>query len=368
MGKATKEALGPKINKGLIITKYGHSMGEIEGFQIIEAGHPIPDINSLKGSTIALDMVKKLTDKDQIIFLISGGGSSLFELPMPGINLEDIIDITNQLIRCGADIIEINTIRKRLSQLKGGKFAEYCKNTNIYSIVLSDVVGDRLDSIASGPAYPDITSSSEAIYILEKYNLKTNKNIIEAIKIETPKKIGNVETKVIGSVTNLCNAALRNSEKLGYRSILLTTTLDCEAKEAGKFLASIARESEYKNNNLKKRIPRAWIVGGETVVNLLGDGKGGRNQEVALSAAINIEDLKNVIIFSLGSDGTDGPTDAAGGMVDGETVFRIKSKKGDPNKFLNNNDSYHALKLSEDLIMTGPTGTNLNDLIMILCR
>ena len=365
MANAAKESLGSKIVKGLVVTKYEHSRGPIEGFEIIEAGHPIPDENSVIGAARALEMVKGLSSGDEVIFLISGGGSSIFEKPAHGITLEDIMDITNQLLSSGADIVEINTIRKHLSDVKGGRFAEQCLPAKVFSIVLSDVIGDRLDSIASGPAYPDSSTSVEALEIINKYKLKVKPNVIDTIKIETPKEITNTTTVITGSVTALCEAALKNAEILGYEVNLLTTTLDCEAKEAGKFLAAIAREA---NRNPKQKKPCAWIAGGETVVKIIGSGKGGRNQELALAAAIGIDGWKNTVIFSVGSDGTDGPTDAAGGMVDGETVRRIKSKNASPYQLLENNDSYHALSLSGDLIKTGSTGTNVNDLMMILCK
>lgn len=365
MANAAKESLGSKIVKGLVVTKYEHSRGPIEGFEIIEAGHPIPDENSVIGAARALEMVKGLSSGDEVIFLISGGGSSIFEKPAHGITLEDIMDITNQLLSSGADIVEINTIRKHLSDVKGGRFAEQCLPAKVFSIVLSDVIGDRLDSIASGPAYPDSSTSAEALEIIDKYKLKVKPNVIDTIKIETPKEITNTTTVITGSVTALCEAALKNAEILGYEVNLLTTTLDCEAKEAGKFLAAIAREA---NRNPKQKKPCAWIAGGETVVKIIGSGKGGRNQELALAAAIGIDGWKNTVIFSVGSDGTDGPTDAAGGMVDGETVRRIKSKNASPYQLLENNDSYHALSLSGDLIKTGSTGTNVNDLMMILCK
>ncbi|NLK72435.1 MAG: glycerate kinase [Clostridiales bacterium] len=365
MANAAKESLGSKIVKGLVVTKYEHSRGPIEGFEIIEAGHPIPDENSVIGAARALEMVKGLSSGDEVIFLISGGGSSIFEKPAHGITLEDIMDITNQLLSSGADIVEINTIRKHLSDVKGGRFAEQCLPAKVFSIVLSDVIGDRLDSIASGPAYPDSSTSVEALEIINKYKLKVKPNVIDTIKIETPKEITNTTTVITGSVTALCEAALKNAEILGYEVNLLTTTLDCEAKEAGKFLAAIAREA---NRNPKQKKPCAWIAGGETVVKIIGSGKGGRNQELALAAAIGIDGWKNTVIFSVGSDGTDGPTDAAGGMVDGETVRRIKSKNASPYQLLENNDSYHALSLSGDLIKTGSTGTNVNDLMMILFK
>ncbi|MDG5786170.1 glycerate kinase [Evansella sp. AB-P1] len=369
MANATKNSLGDQISKGVVITKYKHSQGEIEGFQIMEAGHPVPDSNAIEGANEALKLVEGLTKDDHVIFLISGGGSALFEKPMEGVELEDIMDITNQLLACGADIVEINTIRKRLSAVKGGKFASLCSHTNIFSIVLSDVIGDRLDSIASGPAHFDSSTSEEALAIIKKYNLDIEDKIKEVLKIETPKKIDNCETVITGSVTALCEAAGKSAEKLGYHSVVLTSTLECEAKEAGKFMAAIAKEiKETSKGRGSFQPPCAIIAGGETVVRIIGNGKGGRNQELALAAAIEIEGLEDTVLFSLGSDGTDGPTDAAGGIVDGKTVERLKAENILPEVYLDNNDSYHALKVSEDLIMTGSTGTNVNDVVVLLCK
>ncbi len=366
MANATKEKLNEKISKGIVVTKYDHSKGPIEGFEIIEAGHPIPDENSVLGATKALELVRSLRDGDNVIFLVSGGGSAIFEKPMDGIDLEDIIDITNQLLGSGADIVEINTVRKHLSDVKGGRFALHCKNANIFTIVLSDVLGDRLDSIASGPAYPDDSTSSQALEVVDKYNLQVSDKIINTLKIETPKEINNCETVITGSVIELCNAASKVVESLGYKSLILTSTLDCEAKEAGKFLAAIGRE--IKNGKSSLEAPIALIAGGETVVRIKGNGKGGRNQELCLSAAIGIEGLEDIVILSVGSDGTDGPTDAAGGIVDGKTANKIRESKMKPEVYLDNNDSYNALKISGDLVITGSTGTNVNDLMVLLCK
>lgn len=366
MANATKSVLGDKISRGLVVTKYEHSRGVIEGFEIIEAGHPLPDENSVKGASKALDLVSNLTEVDHVILLISGGGSALFEKPMQGVTLEDLMDITNQLLSCGAGIVEINTIRKHLSAVKGGRFALECGKANIYSIVLSDVIGDRLDSIASGPAYPDSSTSEEALRIADKYKLQISDDLREALSIETPKIVNNCETIITGSVSALCEAAAETAEKLGYTPMLISTTLDCEAKEAGRFLAAMAREIKQGKSNFKP--PCAIIVGGETVVRIVGDGKGGRNQELALSAAMGIEGLEDIILFSVGSDGTDGPTDAAGGMVDGATVNRMRASNILPEVYLDNNDSYNALMASGDLVITGSTGTNVNDLIVLLCK
>lgn len=365
MAYAAREKLGDKVKRGIIVTKYDHSKGPIKGFEIIEAGHPVPDENSVIGATKVLEMVNNLNESDDVLFLVSGGGSALFEKPMEGIELEDIMDVTNQLLSSGADIVEINTIRKHLSDVKGGRFALHCK-ANIFSIVLSDVLGDRLDSIASGPAYPDNSTSSQALEIIEKYNLQVSEQVLKVLKIETPKEINNCETVITGSVSELCSAASRIAESLGYRPLLLTSTLDCEAKEAGRFMSSIGREIKSGKSCLET--PIAVIVGGETIVRIRGKGKGGRNQELCLSAAIGIEGLNDTVIFSVGSDGTDGPTDAAGGIVDGETAIKIRDTNIQPEVYLDNNDSYNALKASEDLVITGSTGTNVNDLTILLCR
>jgi len=366
MANATKIYLGDIVSKGIVITKYEHSRGPIEGFEIIEAGHPIPDENSIRGATSAIELVDDLTENDHVVFLISGGGSALFEKPMKGVKLEDIMDITNQLLNCGAGIVEINTIRKHLSAVKGGRFAEKCGKANIYSIVLSDVIGDRLDSIASGPVYPDSSTSEEALVIIDKYKLQVSDDLINVLTIETPKKVDNCETIITGSVSAICEAAASISEKLGYNPMLITSTLECEAKDAGRFLASMAREIKHGKSSIKT--PCAIIVGGETVVRIVGDGKGGRNQELALAGAMGIEGLEEVIIISLGSDGTDGPTEAAGGIVDGGTTDRMRNNNILPEVYLDNNDSYYALKASGDLIITGSTGTNVNDLMVLLCK
>lgn len=369
MAKAAKDTLGTKVKKGIVVTKYNHSQGSIDTLEIVEAGHPVPDENSVRGATRALEIVSDLTDNEEVLLLISGGGSSLFEKPMEGLSLKDIIDLTSQLLSCGADIVEMNTIRKHLSAVKGGRFAKQCNKASLYAIVLSDVIGDRLDSIASGPAYPDSSTSEEAFGIIKKYHLYINDNIKMIMSKETPKSVENCETIIMGSVSALCEAAAVSAENLGYKSVILTSSLECEAKEIGKFLAATAKETKRESTSLYKlETPCAVILGGETVVKIIGDGKGGRNQEIALSAALGIEGLEDVVIFSLGSDGTDGPTDAAGGIVDGQTTERICKAGRIPQVDLDNNDSYHSLKASDDLIMTGATGTNVNDVMVIISR
>lgn len=366
MAKAARESLKDRISEGIVITKYRHSMGDIEGFEIFESGHPIPDKNTIKATKRALDIVEDLREKDLLLFLVSGGGSSLFELPAENVELKDLINITDQLLKSGATILEINAVRKHLSRVKGGRFAEIVKPTKIFSLVLSDVLSNRLDTIASGPAYPDSTTSQDALRIIQKYDIKLPPRVLNTLKKETPKSLENVETRTIGSILIACEAAMKAAEKLGYSSMILTTTLDCEAREAGAFLSAIGREIVSRGRPVKR--PCAVILGGETVVQVKGKGLGGRNQELALSAARGIEGLDNVIIASAATDGTDGPTDAAGGIVDGETMVRLREKGINVEEMLSSNDSYHALESVGDLLNTGPTGTNVNDLIILLCK
>lgn len=370
MAEASYSVLGEKIKQGLIVTKYGHSQGTLPKFEIIEAGHPIPDENSVLGAERALEMVSVTDSKvDLILFLVSGGGSALFELPQLGLDLSDIMEITDQLLSRGANITEMNTVRKHLSRVKGGRFAEACGQTELLVIVLSDVIGDPLDVIASGPAFPDPSTSAEAFEVLDKFGIVYSAKVKAAIEKETPKSLGFCESIITGSVSTLCDAAAAACEALGYAPIILSTEMTGEASELGRTLASFAREILMgKSGRYKLRPPCALVAGGETIVHLRGKGKGGRNQETALSAAFGIEDLDRVVIFSVGSDGTDGPTDAAGGMVDGYTLARIRSAGFNPGQLLAENDSYHALQVSGDLIVTGPTGTNVNDLIVVLIK
>lgn len=363
MAKAASDILGSQIS-GAVITKYSHSMGDIPGLEIFEAGHPVLDENTLTGTRELLKHVKNLTPDDTVLFLVSGGGSALFELPAEGVTLSDMKDVTSQLLACGADIVEMNTIRKHLSGVKGGRFAKLCAPARVFMVVLSDVLGDRLDSIASGPAWPDESTSEEALSIVKKYDLHIKPELLKILVQETPKSLDNVTAVITGSVTALCEAACNIAKSKGYEPLLLTTTMTCEAKEAGAFMASIAREVKFSGRPVKA--PCAIIAGGETIVHLTGKGMGGRNQEFALSAAQGISGLDNVIIASLGSDGTDGPTDSAGGIVDGQTESKLKGANISISETLKNNDAYNALKAADALLMTGPTGTNVNDLAIAL--
>ncbi len=360
MARAARECLGDIFEDGIIITKYGHVTGEISGIRCFEAGHPVPDENSFRATREVLTLVSDLKEEDTVLFLLSGGGSALFEEPL--VSGEELRDITNQLLASGADIVEMNTVRKRLSAVKGGRFASACAPAHVLSVILSDVLGDPPDMIASGPAALDRSTSAQALAVAEKYSLRLSPRARSLLNRDTPRELPNSEICVVGSVRALCAAAADACAALGYEPEILTDGLCCEAREAGRSLSAVARKHAGDGRNL------AFIAGGETVVRLTGTGRGGRNQELALSAAPGIADLDNVLIFSVGSDGTDGPTDAAGGMVDGQTASRLAQQGVDIERVLADNDSYHALERAGGLIITGPTGTNVNDVAVLLIR
>ena len=357
MAHAAVEALG-RVDGGVVVTKYDHVKGEIPGVKCYEAGHPVPDEVSFAATEWALELVHGVTEKDTVLVLPSGGGSALFEKPLiPGAELQGI---TNQLLASGADIVEMNTIRKRLSAVKGGRFAQACAPAKVFSIVLSDILGDPLDMIASGPAVPDSSTCAQALAIAEKYHLNLSEQAKALLAQETPKVLDNVTTQITGSVRELCTAAAAACRERGYEPILLTDRLCCEAQEAGSFLGSIVRTHAGRGKKL------AYIAGGETVVHLTGNGLGGRNQELALAAAPALAGLEHCCVFSVGSDGTDGPTDAAGGYVDGQTDAALRTAGWDVFAALQNNDAYHAMQAIGGLIITGPTGTNVNDVSVAL--
>lgn len=353
MAKAAYNCLGDRITDGIVITKYHHVKEPIPHIQCFEAGHPVPDENTFLATRKALKLTENLTDTDTVLFLLSGGGSALFEAPLvPG---DELQNITRQLLACGADITEINTIRKRLSKVKGGRFALHCRPARVFGVALSDVLGDAPDKIASGPVSPDQSTSRQAVAIAEKYNLQLTDVARKLLTQETPKEITNVQLEITGSVRQLCNGAMEACRALGYKPVLLTDVLTCQAKEAGAFLASILQTHAESKESL------AFLAGGETVVKLTGKGLGGRNQELALAAADGIAQIPGAAVFSIGSDGTDGPTDAAGGYVDGETAEALRNLGISVHSVLQENDAYHALEKVDGLIFTGPTGTNVND-------
>lgn len=366
MAKAAAENIPHPIDRGFVLTKYDHTKGEIPGFKILEAGHPLPDENTIRSTREILSAVSDLTEKDTVFFLVSGGGSALFESPAGKLTLADFLDITEQLLQCGADISEINTVRKHLSAVKGGRFAAICAPAKVYCIALSDILGDRADDIASGPACADRSTCADAWRVVERYGLRLTEEMRAQLSVETPKAAENAVVEITGSVTQLCRDAAEAAKALGYAPLILTNMLDCEAKEAGKFLASIAKT--IQKDALPLRPPCAILCGGETVVRITGKGKGGRNQELALAAAESIGGMEKVVIAAIGSDGTDGPTDAAGGIVDGRTKAILAEKGISIPEILAENDSNRALAAADALIHTGATGTNVNDLYLLLCE
>ena len=366
MAKAAWEILGDTITKGIVLTKYDHGQGIIPKFTILEAGHPVMDENTISSTEKILAAVKGLSPEDTVVVLLSGGGSALFEKPAGVLTLSDLQNVTKQLLGCGADIIEINTVRKHLSAVKGGRFAKLCTPAKVYTIALSDILGDQPDAIASGPTCADTSTVSEAFKIIEKYHLSLSPALLEQLKQETPKELSGVEMCITGSVSQLCHFAAKEAKALGYTPFVLTSLLDCEAREAGRFLGSVA-QTLAQGNGLSAS-PCAIICGGETVVHLRGTGKGGRNQEVALAAAPYLEGNTHVVLAAVGSDGTDGPTDAAGGIVDGTTMEKLRRHHISVSQSLEENDAYHALQKADALLMTGATGTNVNDLYFLLYR
>lgn len=358
MANAACEALGARVDGGVVVTKYGHSQGPIGDLTICEAGHPVLDENSFAGTQKAVEAVRGLRAEDTVLLLLSGGGSALFELS--DLPLAELQDISRQLLACGAEIGEINCVRKHLSRVKGGRFAALCAPTHVECVMLSDVLGDEASAIASGPACPDPTTSADALAVAEKYGLTLSAQAHELLREETPKQTPNCAYRMCGSVRQLCGAAARACEALGYESVVLTDRLDCTARDAGSFLGSIAKTHAADGKK------RAFLAGGETVVKLTGGGLGGRNQELALAAARCIAGTPGVAVFSVGSDGTDGPTDAAGGIVDGTTQERLAERGMRIDAVLRENDAYHALQAVDGLIFTGPTGTNVNDLAVAL--
>ena len=353
MAAAASDLLGNRLARGIVVTKYGHVEHPLPRIVCHEAGHPVPDENSFRATAAALDFVKGLSPHDMVVFLLSGGGSALFAAPL--VSGDELADVTRQLLACGADIVEMNTIRKRLSRVKGGRFAAACAPARIFQVVLSDILGDPLDMIASGPAATDTSTCAQAQAVVTKYNLKLSPDVLACLAKETPRAVANVETVVAGSVRELCAAAASACAASGFAPEVLDTAVADEARVAGRRLAEIVRAHAADG------VRRAFIMGGETVVKLTGHGKGGRNQEFALAAAPILDGLQNVALISVGSDGTDGPTDAAGGCVDGETAIHLRAHGLSVERALAENDAYPTLAAVDGLVITGPTGTNVND-------
>jgi len=382
MGKASArmaatldDLLGERISGGFVVTADGYRV-PTRRVEVVEASHPVPDARGRAAAERIVALVEEANEEDLVIVLISGGGSALLPLPASGITLSDLAAINELLLRSGAKIQEINTVRKHLSQVKGGQLARHAFPAQVLTLVLSDVPGDPLNAIASGPTVGDPTTFDQAKRILRQYRLweeipgSVRKRIEAGVRgeiEETPKPgddvLQRVTTTIIGSGSDALDAAREEGDRLGYHTLFLTTTLEGEAREVGKILAAVAREEASSGRPVP--LPALILAAGETTVRVKGSGKGGRNQELALSAARGIEGLSGVVIASLGTDGRDGPTDAAGGMVDGRTIGRMRERGIDPGEYLEQNNSYKALEEAGDLIVTGPTGTNVADLCFV---
>ena len=360
MANSAYDILGERINCGVVITKYDHSKGKIGNLEIYEASHPVVDKAGIDATKRALEITENLSKDDTVLFLISGGGSALFEdVFCP---LEKMQGLTQALLKSGASINEMNAIRKHISNVKGGKFANHIYPASVYAVALSDVIGDDLSTIASGPACVDTTTVSECLEILDKYKIELDGEMLSLIKRETPKEIKNAHHIISGSVRELCEYAKDKAIELGYHAVVKDSEVQSDCDDMANLFTMLA------NTDKNAKAPIAYIYGGEITLQVKGNGKGGRNQELALRVAREIDGLSNVAIFCVGSDGTDGPTDAAGGFADGYSWRRIYENGGDPVSLLSNNDSYNALKLCDGLIHTGPTGTNVNDMYIMLIR
>jgi len=376
MAAALEDILGERITKGIINVKYKH-VAHLDRIKLIEAGHPIPDENGQNGASAILDLAHSAKKNDLVLCLISGGGSALLPLPYKGLTLKDKQETIKELLACGASIHEINAIRKHTSMIKGGRLALAAHPATLVSLILSDVVGDDLDVISSGLTVADSTTYKDCIKIFEKYNIikKLPENIINHIKTgisgklpESPKTGDPVFEKtynlVIGSNMEAMLAAKLHAEVLGYKTIVLSSMIEGETREVAKVHGAIAKEIIKTGNPLPP--PACILSGGETTVTLKGKGLGGRNQEFSLAAAIDIAGADSIVVLSGGTDGTDGPTDAAGAIADNNTFKRAKDMGIDPYNFLENNDSYHFFKKLDDLLITGPTNTNVMDLRILL--
>jgi hydroxypyruvate reductase len=372
MAQAVEDILGQRVTAGLVNVKYGYG-AETEIIGLNEAGHPIPDAAGMAGTKQMAELARQATDEDLVICLISGGGSALMTLPAEGIILADVKSLTDALLRCGATINEINAVRKHLSQTKGGNLARLAYPAEIVSLILSDVVGSPLDVIASGPTVPDTTTFAHAYGVIEEYGLleELPRPIVERLRLgkegliaETPKEGDESFTRthnlIIASNEVAAEAATTKAEELGFHSLLLSTFVEGEAREVAKVFAAVAKEILHSGRPVPR--PACVVAGGETTVTVRGDGLGGRNQEMALSAALEIAGLGDVMIIPLATDGTDGPTDAAGAIADDSTLRRAQDAGLSATQYLADNDSYHFFRKLGDLLTTGPTNTNVNDL------
>jgi hydroxypyruvate reductase len=376
MAKALEDLLGDRIANGVIVVKEGHGLA-LKRVKICEGGHPVPDEGGVQGTEEILTVAKDAAERDLVICLISGGGSALLIAPPQGISLEDKQAATKLLLACGANIHELNTIRKHLSRSKGGRLAQAVHPATVISLILSDVVGDDLDVIGSGPTVPDSSTFQESEQILKNYGVwddlaaSIRDHIQKGLNgeiTETP-KTGDAAFQrcsqiLVGTNLQAMVAAAQEAERQGYHPLILSTKVEGEAREVARAHAAIAKEVLSSANPISP--PACVLFGGETTVTLQGDGKGGRNQEYALAAALALDGHDHIVMLSGGTDGTDGPTDAAGAIADGNTVARAHGKGLDPGEFMKRNDSYHFFKQLDDLVMTGPTRTNVMDIYLFL--
>ena len=376
MARALEDLLGDRIADGVVVVKEGHGL-PLSHVRIHEASHPVPDERGIQGAEEILSLVKDAGERDLVLCLISGGGSALLVAPAEGVSLEDKQEVTRLLLSCGADIHEINTIRKHLSRAKGGGLARFAFPATVVSLILSDVIGDDLNVIASGPAVPDTSTFDDTRQVLEKYNIQdevpasVRKRIDQGLQgnIEDTPKAGDAVfqrcySELVGTNIQALKAAGTKAEELGYQTLILSSTVEGEAREVAKVLTAIAREVQRSANPLST--PACILCGGETTVTIQGEGKGGRNQELALAAALVIDGMQNVVVLAGGTDGNDGPTDAAGAMADGSTLARSRAQGLDPLDYLRRNDSYNFFQPLDDLVITGPTRTNVMDVYMVL--
>lgn len=376
MGRTVETLLGERITAGLINVKYGHAL-PLETIRLNEAGHPVPDEAGLEGARDILSLLETAGEKDLVLCLLSGGGSALLPVPAPGLSLADKQEMTRLLLESGANIQEINALRKHASGIKGGLLARAVYPSSLITLILSDVIGDDLDSIASGPTVPDTTTFKDCREVIERYGLagRMPPGVLDLLEQgargelpETPKAgdpaFADTQNLIVAGNFQALQAARERAEELGYHTLLLSSTIDGETRDVARVHAALAREIRRSGNPIAP--PACLLSGGETTVTIRGKGLGGRNQEFVLAAAVALVDIEGVVVLSAGTDGTDGPTDAAGAMADGRTVRRAGEKGLDALKFLQDNDSYRFFQPLEDLLITGPTLTNVMDLRVIL--
>ena len=378
MAAALNSILGRRLAGGLVVTRYGHVVAGADTgpVEVIEAGHPVPDERGLEGAKRIADLLTRASSRDLVLAVISGGGSALLPLPARGLELADVQRTTELLLGAGATIVELNAVRKHLSQIKGGGMARLAGQTPVAGLILSDVVGDRLDAIASGPLSPDPTTFADAWRVLERYDLteRVPAAVRQRLEVgcqgevpETPKPgaglFERVHTVVVASNRLAASAAVEVARNWRLNALLLSTFVEGEAREVARVAAALAHELVRYDRPVAR--PACLVWGGETTVTVRGEGKGGRNQELALAAALAMEGLPDVVLVALGTDGTDGPTDAAGAVATGQTLARARRQGLDARAHLQDNDAYPFFDALGDLIRTGPTGTNVNDLLFL---